>query len=61
MKNFRVHFTINNQPFHEDFSMDGVIDNETKSISAWSRIKRAHPNVNSDEIDIGEIHEIEVW
>lgn len=61
MRNFRVHFTVNNQSFREDFSMDGVINKETKSISAWKRIKRAHPDANSDDIDVGYIEELEVW
>jgi hypothetical protein len=42
-KNFRVLYQINGANYQTDFSMSGVITEETKSISAWNRIKKSHP------------------
>ena len=60
MKNFRVYYQINGQEYTEDFSMDGVISAETKSISAWLRIKKAHPDVRREDTAIGDIVDITV-
>jgi len=61
VKNFRVEFTINGEPHHIDYSMEGKIDKETKQISAMHKIKRAHPDVNPSEIKIIRIREINIW
>ena len=61
MKNFRVYYQINGEDYTEDFGMDGVIDAETKSISAWQRIKRAHPDMKRKDIAIGDIVDLKVW
>ncbi len=60
-KNFRVHYQINGQPHQTDFSMEGTINNETKRISAWSWIQKAHPNIRRDSVTDMNIEDLEVW
>jgi hypothetical protein len=59
--NFRVHYQINGIDYHTDFSMSGVITDETKSISAWSQIRKAHPSVSRDDVKNINIENLLVW
>ena len=58
-KNFRAHFNYNGRNEHVDFSItSGLIDEQTKWISACDRIKRKYPDFKCENIDIEEIN---VW
>ncbi len=60
-RNFRVTYQIKGKDYHSDFSMSGVITEETKSISAWIRIKKAHPSVSRKDVDNIRIEDLKVW
>lgn len=58
-KNFRVHFTYNQQEKYIDFSVfDGTITQETIQISAKTQISTHYPLNECTNI---RIEELEVW
>lgn len=61
MKNFRVHFQIDEIQQFIDFSVGPVITNETINAAAWTMIKKSHPDVRREEVSIISIDELKVW
>jgi len=60
-KNFRVYYEINNEAKTIDFSITGVINEETKEISAWQEIKKNHPEVREEDIIFKGIEDTKVY
>jgi hypothetical protein len=61
IKNFKVDYQINNDPYTLVFHIKGSINNETIRISAKNQIKKKHPYVSNEKISIISIEEINVW
>jgi hypothetical protein len=61
VKNYRVYYQINEIPYHIDFSVGPVITQETINISAWTMIKKSHPDVRREDVSNISVDELNGW
>jgi hypothetical protein len=61
MKNYRVHYLLNDIRHHTDFISGPVQTKEAIRSSAWNAIMKSHAGVTRNEVSIISIEELQVW